>query len=174
MVTVSVIPIQANPYDILAHIATWPHWPTIQRVAEKEYNVSAEEWAKLLPEYQKFFVLIILGHTGIGLYSNEIDQLWHAHILHTSLYAEFCQQYIGKFVDHTPLLGDDDEGGGDDDGIPSTPPACIPSTPPSCIPDTPPSGNSIKSGRQHFIRAYTSAFGTIPSSVFVSCFNPVV
>jgi len=31
-----------------------------------------------------------------------IDEFWHAHILHTRLYAEHCQYAFGDFVHYTP------------------------------------------------------------------------
>lgn len=34
-----------------------------------------------------------------------IDEFWHAHILHTRLYAEHCQYAFGYFVHHTPSEG---------------------------------------------------------------------
>lgn len=31
-----------------------------------------------------------------------IDEVWHAHILHTQKYAEDCRQALGYFVHHSP------------------------------------------------------------------------
>jgi hypothetical protein len=35
--------------------------------------------------------------------SKEVDELWHMFILFTKDYREFCQNYIGQFLDHVPL-----------------------------------------------------------------------
>jgi hypothetical protein len=32
-----------------------------------------------------------------------IDVFWHAHILHTRQYAEFCERVFGQFLHHDPL-----------------------------------------------------------------------
>lgn len=34
--------------------------------------------------------------------SEEADLAWHAHILHTELYAPFCHRHFGRFVHHVP------------------------------------------------------------------------
>ncbi len=35
--------------------------------------------------------------------SREVDELWHTFILFTKDYREFCQNYLGQFLDHVPL-----------------------------------------------------------------------
>ena len=37
--------------------------------------------------------------------SNVIDGIWHAHILHTKLYADFCSRLQGSFIHHEPGAG---------------------------------------------------------------------
>lgn len=93
-----------NAVNILGSIMCWEHWDTIQRIAEKEYHVPSGEFAKLLPEYQRFLALIALGHENLGMFSEAVDKLWHSHILHTRLYEAFCQRYIGRLVHHVPNL----------------------------------------------------------------------
>ncbi len=36
----------------------------------------------------------------------DMDEIWHAHILHTREYAEDCVRYFGYFLHHQPLSGD--------------------------------------------------------------------
>ncbi len=49
---------------------------------------------------------------GVGLApSDEVDKGWHAFILHTADYAEFCQRVAGRFIHHLPA-----EPGADSDG----------------------------------------------------------
>ena len=44
--------------------------------------------------------------------SAEVDKGWHAFILHTDDYAEFCQRVAGRFIHHLPAgPGDEDNGG---------------------------------------------------------------
>lgn len=37
--------------------------------------------------------------------ADDIDQVWHAHILDTQKYAADCQQLFGCFIHHFPYLG---------------------------------------------------------------------
>ena len=32
--------------------------------------------------------------------STLVDSVWHAHMLHPSLYNNFCQSVFGKIIDH--------------------------------------------------------------------------
>jgi len=36
------------------------------------------------------------------LISKDVDELWHAHILHTKKYADDCQKIFGNFLHHDP------------------------------------------------------------------------
>jgi hypothetical protein len=88
----------------LRSIETWEHWSEIGLVAAKEYGVSQEQYAALLPEYQRFLALICSGYRGLGMFSKDIDEIWHSHILHTSLYADFCERFNGVLIQHFPQL----------------------------------------------------------------------
>ena len=34
--------------------------------------------------------------------SKDIDEVWHAHILHTEEYMNFCEFFFGKYLHHQP------------------------------------------------------------------------
>lgn len=38
--------------------------------------------------------------------SRDIDEIWHAHILHTQAYTKFCEQLFGRFMHHHPHHGE--------------------------------------------------------------------
>lgn len=40
---------------------------------------------------------------NISVPSDDVDLIWHAHILHTVLYADFCNNLAGRFVHHNPF-----------------------------------------------------------------------
>jgi len=44
--------------------------------------------------------------------SPEVDKGWHAFILHTADYAEFCQRVAGRFIHHLPTEPGDQHTGG--------------------------------------------------------------
>jgi hypothetical protein len=39
------------------------------------------------------------------LLSEDVDEFWHGHILHTRKYAEDCQKIFGAFLHHNPQVG---------------------------------------------------------------------
>ncbi len=55
-------------------------------------------------EYRRFLYLIKL-HPDVPLVpTEELDELWHQHILDTRKYAEDCQNIFGFFLHHNPNL----------------------------------------------------------------------
>lgn len=95
---------QLQASDILDPIASWEHWDTIQLVAQKEYGVTTAEFAEALPEYQRFLGIILAGNTGVPMHREQVDKIWHSHILSTTLYVPFCEQVFGRYVHHVPNL----------------------------------------------------------------------
>ncbi|MEU8688827.1 hypothetical protein [Streptomyces sp. NPDC048665] len=41
-----------------------------------------------------------------------VDDFWHAFLLHTKAYREFCEESFGRFLDHQPGYLDPEEHGG--------------------------------------------------------------
>ena len=158
---------------VFGAIQRWEHWHEIQLCAEKEYAMSAGEFYRLLPEYQRFIALTA-AYEGVGMLSTEVDKLWHAHILNTKRYYDFCQQYLGRIIHHLPcssyvLYGCDMNGQTVRCNTPPNPP--IPPTPP-----IPPSCNVMSSGEtvseirdtiltaaDGFYRAYKECYEVEPS-----------
>lgn len=123
---------------ILVKIQQWDGWIAIQKGAAKEYGMSEQEFYAILPEYQKFMGLIALGYRGIGMWSQKVDLIWHAHILNTQRYENFCQTIIGGMVHHVPCcdmkrLEPDALRADPDDPDPEPGPSCRePEPEPSC------------------------------------------
>lgn len=69
-----------------------------QRLAKAE-----REYRKL---WQKFKVANQFDYDDVEAMlrpsSSDVDDIWHAHILHTRKYAEDCGSYFGYFLHHTP------------------------------------------------------------------------
>jgi len=64
------------------------------------------------------FLAACAANPGAGLApSPQVDTGWHAFILHTADYAEFCDRLAGRFIHHLPdELGEEDSGA----GVPAT------------------------------------------------------
>ncbi len=146
---------------------TWPHWSEIARGAEKEYGMSREEFNEVVPEYQRFMALSA-AFPGLGMLGERIDILWHSHILNTIRYREFCDQFIGRMIDHLPCSSyaiyncSLDDARGDMCNIPSS---CTDPFPAPPDPSPTPSRyeqmrTSILEGSSRFITAYTQVYGS--------------
>ena len=67
--------------------------------------------------FRQFFLACLRSDRRlVAMPSKAVDAYWHAFILHTRAYAEWCDATIGRFVHHTPAeaLG---AKSGDNDGL---------------------------------------------------------
>lgn len=71
----------------------------------RENNWSLEFALRAIEEYKRFIFLICsLNHPLTP--SDQVDQVWHLHLLYTESYwIEFCQKTIGKQIHHGPTKG---------------------------------------------------------------------
>ncbi len=60
-------------------------------------GIPAWEAKECKEEFVSFF--LEAGETEPSL---QADLFWHAFILHTELYREFCKAHCGKFIHHVP------------------------------------------------------------------------
>jgi hypothetical protein len=149
-----------NAQDTLKRIEAWQGWYDIERIASKEYGMTTTMFQEALPEYQKFMTLVALGYP-VGMFSRQIDMLWHSHLLHTALYRTFCETAIGRFVDHQPTLSPSPEAKQCE--APPTPP------PSDCIPPIPDTGRYPGKPAytvSEFFAAYVSTFGSYPPHIW--------
>jgi hypothetical protein len=140
--------------DFLSRIQAWAGWEDIGHVAQKEYDISQAAFEQALPEYQKFLALLKF-HFGLGIFSEQVDKIWHAHILYSTLYESFCHKYFGYYVHHVPNLGSlgatwrkSEEVGAHQ---------CPGSS------ETPPKGRSQEQQARDFQKAYQMVFGPLPA-----------
>lgn len=68
---------------------------------------SANEAAKVVNQYRNYLYLRLKYREAILPPSKEIDEAWHAHILHTKQYREFCDELFNEYLDHAPQSPDD-------------------------------------------------------------------
>jgi hypothetical protein len=146
----------------LEAIQSWGHWHEIQLCAQKEYGMSAEEFYRLLPEYQRFIALSA-GYQGVGMLSAEVDKLWHAHILNTKRYYDFCQQYLGRIIHHLPcssyvLYG---YAANNQSLQCNVPPSCNALNSGETVSEI---QETILTATENFYRAYKECYGIEPSS----------
>jgi len=90
---------EANDY-----IYSFDLTPVIRRLidtecwSEKHARAAAEQYRNFLYLMKKY------GREHQLTPSYEIDEAWHAHILHTKKYVAFCEKVFGKYLHHYPHL----------------------------------------------------------------------
>lgn len=79
-------------YDLVRRLALEQHWSLPHAKAAIE-------------EYRRFcYLACVAGHPVTP--SEEVDAVWHLHLLHTRDYWEvFCPQVLGRPLHHGPTLG---------------------------------------------------------------------
>ena len=75
----------------------------------RDNNWSVNFAKRAIEEYKKFvFLAMTAGHPVTP--SDEVDQVWHLHLLYTRPYWEDFNRILGKPLHHGPSLGGADEG----------------------------------------------------------------
>lgn len=166
-----------NVQEVLLMIQNWEYWNEIRLGTEKEYGMTGAEFERLLPEYCKFMGLIARGYTGLAMFSDQVDKMWHAHILNTLRYEQFCTEIFGRMIHHVPkLYSNETEYEIAIHNCIEPEPSCKePEPDPSCRePDPDPScreGGFIYDSKhmaiaERFRDAYVSAYGELPGDIW--------
>jgi hypothetical protein len=76
----------------------------------RENGWSIEYTVRTVHEYKKFmFMLCVAEHSLTP--SDQVDQVWHLHMLYTQSYwKDFCQETLNKEIHHGPTKGGTEEG----------------------------------------------------------------
>ncbi|WP_430412980.1 glycine-rich domain-containing protein [Kordia sp.] len=71
----------------------------------RENDWSLEYSLRAILEYKKFLFLVVISEFPLTP-SDQIDQVWHLHLLYTQSYwIDFCQNTIQKQIHHGPTKG---------------------------------------------------------------------
>ncbi len=69
------------------------------------YKWELEETKQAISRYLLFLLLVYLYPNSRLVPSQDIDRVWHYHIIDTIKYAEDCEMLFGRFIHHFPYLG---------------------------------------------------------------------
>jgi hypothetical protein len=58
--------------------------------------------AEAFTEFKKFIGLVAVYREPLAMASEPVDAVWHQFILFTEKYHEFCKEFNGGYVHHTP------------------------------------------------------------------------
>jgi hypothetical protein len=104
-----VLPTQAfstEQVEMLGALERADLWFVEERLARK-MGFSALQAQEAILEFKRYMALVGLGYRGLGMVSPEVDEVWHAFILFTKDYAEFCRSVFGEFIHHVPRTSRD-------------------------------------------------------------------
>jgi hypothetical protein len=68
-----------------------------------------ERVERALHEYRQFLALMLWHPEAFLVPSEDIDEVWHAHVLNTARYQADCETIFGRFQHHFPTFGQSDE-----------------------------------------------------------------
>ncbi|MEM0543536.1 hypothetical protein WFZ85_13005 [Flavobacterium sp. j3] len=75
----------------------------------RENGWSIEYAVRTILEYKKFIFLLTLSDHPLTP-SDQVDQVWHLHLLYTQSYwVDFCDTTIKRKIHHNPTKGGDNE-----------------------------------------------------------------
>lgn len=76
----------------------------LRKLAERHPQLTEKDEFLVARALRQFFIVRVRAGSGalLGMPSRVVDDLWHAFILDTVAYADFCQQAFGGFFHHVP------------------------------------------------------------------------
>lgn len=75
----------------------------VERLMKDRIVDTISEGEQLFDEVKRYLVLSELNRDVIlGMYSARVDEAWHAFILYTTEYSDFCDRFFGKYLTHAP------------------------------------------------------------------------
>jgi hypothetical protein len=90
------------------HLISDQLWSRLtKRIVSDHPDIDAAMAARIMEQTLGFLQLCAISNHGGHSPSDMVDIGWHAFILYTSEYAEFCQRVAGRFIHHSPS---DEEG----------------------------------------------------------------
>ena len=70
--------------------------------AQNGYGWCPEQVFRAIRRYKTFLFVTYLHPEILLVPTEEVDRVWHCHILHTRKYRQDCQLLFGYFIDHEP------------------------------------------------------------------------
>ena len=72
-------------------------------VAKSGWDLARADAVETL--YKRFLLLSVEHPDKVVVPTEDIDEMWHAHILDTRKYHDDCMRVFGRFIHHFPYLG---------------------------------------------------------------------
>jgi hypothetical protein len=76
-------------------------WFVEERVA-RDGSIAPDEIGRAMLEFRRYIALKLIGFPELAVPSDAVDLVWHAFLLFTRDYSEFCDMLGWGFIHHTP------------------------------------------------------------------------
>lgn len=73
-----------------------------EKLLRKEVFSSNREYREAFTEFKKYAAINKIFGDGHGMASEKVDAVWHQFILFTREYHSFCNDFLGKYLHHSP------------------------------------------------------------------------
>jgi hypothetical protein len=100
LISVSMTPLQKERIDI---IDSEDYSGVISKVKEEHPELNTEKLEEGILALKQYYAVALLDPKNEHAVSDKVDPFWHAHILHTKQYTDFCNRVFGHYIHHTPL-----------------------------------------------------------------------
>lgn len=75
----------------------------VERLVNDRVVDSSARAEQLFTEVKRYLVMsAATTDATVGMCSARVDEAWHAFILYTHQYANYCRRYFGRYVGHAP------------------------------------------------------------------------
>lgn len=75
---------------------------------KKDHGYSDTDMHIIEKEFKRFFTMCGIKKSTdsgrLGMYSRDVDNLWHTFILFTKEYTQFCKNTFGRYIHHEPRV----------------------------------------------------------------------
>lgn len=88
----------------LHQIDSFNYDSTKKKVSEQFSHSVTEDYLNTgIENLKKYYAIALLDPKNEHAVSKFVDPFWHAHILHTKKYIDFCDSIFGQYIQHEPL-----------------------------------------------------------------------
>lgn len=87
---------------VLTKLDNWPMNIIAEKLISTGHSTLANVDKHILSYKQFMFFQCLHPDLRCGMYSDEVDAVWHQHILFTRDYERFGKEIFGRFIHHTP------------------------------------------------------------------------
>lgn len=101
------MPLQKDHLNRLQVIENTDYSNVVRKTREHFEYISMPTSEEYLQEgvfaLKQYYAIALLDPANAHAVSTAVDPFWHAHILHTQEYMQFCNQVVGEYMHHQPL-----------------------------------------------------------------------